>query len=176
MKTASIQELKQELQNVAPGKLLELCLRLARFKKDNKELLTYLLFESHDEEAYINGVKIVMAEGFDELPKSNLYLAKKSLRKILRITNKYIKYTGSKQAEVALLIYFCQKMKESGIRIQKMPVLQNLYLQQVKKINTALTQLHEDLQYDYQRDLEGLALDTEQESFVAKIFGRRRSS
>jgi hypothetical protein len=77
---------------------------------------------------------------------------------------------------VALLIYFCQKMKESGIRIQKMPVLQNLYLQQVKKINTALTQLHEDLQYDYQRDLEGLALDAEQESFVAKIFGRRRSS
>ena len=173
MKTATIQELKQELQGVAPGKLLELCLRLAKFKKENKELLTYLLFEAHNEEDYIHSVTLIIDEGFTEIPKANLYLTKKALRKILRITNKYIRYTGSKQAEVALLIYFCKKMKDSGIRIQKTALLHNLYLQQLKKISVALKQLHEDLQYDYQQELDGLAL--EEESLVARIFGKRQS-
>ncbi len=172
MKTATIQELKQELQSVSQSKLLELGLRLAKFKKENKELLTFLLFESHDEESYINSVKLLIDEGFTELPKANHYLTKKSLRKILRITNKYIKYTGSKQAEVALLIYFCQKMKALNIQIQRSTVLHNLYLQQIKKINAALKTLHEDLQYDYQRELDGLVL--EETSFVAKLFGKRK--
>jgi hypothetical protein len=45
-------------------------------------------------------------------------------------------------------------MKRSGIPYQKATVLVNLYEQQLKKINTALKQLHEDLQYDYQRELD----------------------
>lgn len=155
MKAASINELKQELQSVAPAKLLDLCLRLARFKKDNKELLTFLLFESHDEEAYIGSVKALIDEGFEELPKSN-YLLKKSLRKVLRVTNKYIRYSGSKQVEVVLLMYFCRQMNDSGIPFQKNTLLLNLYLGQLKKVRSALEKLHEDLQYDYQQELETL--------------------
>jgi hypothetical protein len=158
MKTATIQELKQELQENSQQKLLALCLRLAKFKKENKELLTYLLFEAHDEEAYIASVKELIDEGFTELPKANPYLTKKSLRKTLRITNKYIKYAGSKQVEVSLLIYFCQEMKKLNNHIKKSTVLQNLYLMQIKKINTALDLLHEDLQYDYRRELDELGL------------------
>lgn len=156
MKTASIQELKQELGTLNQPRLLELCLRLAKFKKENKELLTYLLFEAHDEEAYINSVKLLIDEGFEELPKSNLYLNKKTLRKILRITNRYIKYAASAQVEVSLLIYFCSKMKGSGIPYQKSTVLNNLYTSQLKKIKSAFSGLHEDLQYDFQKDLDGL--------------------
>lgn len=156
MKTATIQEIKQELLAVNPTKLLELCLRLAKFKKENKELLTFLLFEAHDEEGYINGVKQLIDEGFTEIPRPNLYLTKKTLRKILRITNRYIKYAGSKQAETALLIYFCRKIKESGIPYQKTTVLKNLYETQLKKIKVALGQLHEDLQYDYRREVDTL--------------------
>ena len=156
MKTASIQELKQELQAVSQPKLLELCLRLAKFKKENKELLTFLLFEAHNEEAYINSVKVLIDEGFTELPKATLYLTKKTLRKILRITNRYIKYSGSKQAAVTLLIYFCNQMKHSGIPYQKSIVLNNLYEQQLIKINIALKELHEDLQYDFQQELDAL--------------------
>lgn len=173
MKTASIQELKQELQSVSHSRLLELTLRLARFKKENKELLTYLLFESHDEEAYISSVKTLMDEGFDELPKANAYLSKKSLRKTLRITNKYIKYAGSKQVEVALLIYFCQRMKETIPNIPRSTVLHNLYLAQIKKINTALKGLHEDLQYDYVKDLDGLVLESGSTSIISKIFRKK---
>ena len=57
MDAASIRELKTELQRRAPRESMELCLRLARFKKENKELLTYLLFEAQDESGYINSVK-----------------------------------------------------------------------------------------------------------------------
>jgi hypothetical protein len=156
MKTATVHELKQELQEVSHSRLLELCLRLARFKKENKELLTYLLFESHDEESYINSVKLVIDEGFDTLPAGGAYIQKKSLRKVLRITNKYIRYTGSKQAEAALLLYFCSRMRGAGIDIEKSTVLTNLYSQQLKKIDAALNTLHEDLQYDFRKELEAL--------------------
>ncbi|WP_301923170.1 hypothetical protein [Ferruginibacter sp.] len=82
MKAASISDIKQELNNIAPAKLLELCLRLAKYKKDNKELLNYLLFEANDEQAYIGNVKNEMEKEFAAINTSNLYFVKKSLRKI----------------------------------------------------------------------------------------------
>ena len=84
MKPASIQEIKQELQSLSPSRLTEVCLRLARFKKDNKELLTYLLFEVADETGFIVQIKKEIDLEFEGLPKPNLYLTKKSLRKVLK--------------------------------------------------------------------------------------------
>ena len=49
MKAATVSQLKKELQHRNPDELLQLCLRLARFKLENKELLTYLLFEADNE-------------------------------------------------------------------------------------------------------------------------------
>ena len=57
MKTTSVSEIKQELQNLTAKEITELCLRLARYKKENKELLAYLLFEAHDVDAYTERVK-----------------------------------------------------------------------------------------------------------------------
>ncbi|MEO6722103.1 MAG: hypothetical protein ABIN67_17185 [Ferruginibacter sp.] len=156
MKAATIHELKQELNNIPPAKLLEICLRLAKFKKDNKELLTYLLFESHDDTGYIASVKSYMDEQFGLINKSNLYFAKKSLRKILRTTAKYIRHTGSKQAEVELLLHFCISLINSGIAIRKNIALKNLYQAQLKKISKVVATLHEDLQYDYLKELNKL--------------------
>ena len=156
MKSATIQEIKQELRSLSPSRLTELCLRLAKFKKDNKELLTYLLFESADEAAYIDNVKKEMDEGFAELPKPNLYLTKKSLRKVLRTTTKQIRYTASPQAEAELLTYFCRKLRNSGIPLKDSPVIHNLYLQQLKKIRAVIATFHEDLQYDLLKALKGL--------------------
>ena len=48
MKAATVHELKEELKHRSAAQLVELCNRLVRFKKENKELLTYLLFEAHD--------------------------------------------------------------------------------------------------------------------------------
>jgi hypothetical protein len=161
MKAASLSELKQELSAKPQKEILELCLRLARFKKENKELLTFLLFEAGDLQSYIQNVKVEIDEQFSLINKSNLYFAKKSIRKILRGINKYIKYASSKEAEVDLLIYYCIKLKDSGIAIHKSTALTNLYNMQIKKINKAMALLHEDLQYEYLKDLEKLELNIE---------------
>ena len=149
MKAATINELKQELVNSPASTLIDLCLRLARFKKENKELLTYLLFEAHDTTAYMQSVKNEMALQFAEMNKSNVYFVKKTLRKILRTAKKYIRYSGLAIVEVEVLIYFCESMKELDISIDKNSVLLNIYQNQLKNINKALKGLHEDLQYDY---------------------------
>jgi hypothetical protein len=156
MRSSTIQEIKAELKNLPAPHLTELCLRLAKFKKDNKELLTYLLFEATDETAFIAAVKKEIDEGFTELPKPNLYLTKKTLRKILRTTAKQIRYMSSPQAEVELLTYFCLKVRDTKIPIRDSPVLNNLYRQQLKKIRATIATLHEDLQYDFLRELKGL--------------------
>lgn len=157
MKAATLHELKQELTHLPPKELLELCLRLGRFKKENKELLTYLIFEAHDEQAFIASVKADIDTEFEAIPKdNNLYLVKKSLRKILRTITKYIRFTGSKMVEIQLLLYYCRVLKQSGIPIHKTTALTNLYESQLKKIKKALPSLHEDLQYDYSRELENL--------------------
>ena len=155
MKTATVHEIKQELLASPDKVLVDLCLRLSKFKKENKELLTYLLFEAHNEEGYINEVKELINEEFNGLDKTtNLYFAKKTIRKILRIANKHIRYTGSKQAEVAVLLNFCSTLKNHGIPFTKSTALKNLYQQQIKKIKISLALLHEDLQYDFQRELD----------------------
>jgi gas vesicle protein len=156
MKAASVQELKDELQQLPTKQLVELCLRLSRFKKENKELLTYLLFEAHDLPGYITLVKQQMDEAFEALNTSQIFLAKKTIRKTLRIANKHVRFTGSKQSEVELLIHFCTLLKGSGIQLQKSTAMLNLYNQQLKKVRKALESMHEEEQYDYVRVVEKL--------------------
>lgn len=155
MKAATVHEIKQALMGNTAKELAELCLRLAKFKKENKELLSYLLFEAKDEEMYIKEVKEEISQEMNQIdPALNLYFAKKTIRKILRIANKHIRYTGSKQAEIEILLHFCLCLKNSGIPFMKSTALNNLYQQQLKKMEKTLNGLHEDLQYDYRRMLE----------------------
>ena len=156
MKTATVAELKKELNDVPPKIMKELCLRLVKYKKENKELLTYLLFEADDEESYIKDIKEETDEQFSEINSANLYWAKKSLRKILRNINKYVKYSGNKQTEVELLLYYCRKLKDSGISFKYNATLLALYERQLIKAEKALAKLHEDLQYDYATEIEEL--------------------
>lgn len=149
MKASTISELKQELVTLPAPQLTELCLRLAKFKKENKELLTYLLFEAHDTNAYIQSVKNEIDVQFEGLNQSNVYFIKKSLRKILRITNKYIRYSGLPVVEIELLLFFLSKMTELKVSINSNQMLLNIYKNQLKKTEQAIAGLHEDLQYDY---------------------------
>ncbi len=149
MKTASLKEIKTELENTPPEKLLELCLRLTKFKKENKELLTYLLFEESNEQAYVASVKTVLDELFETVNKTQLYFAKKTIRKIVRIANRYIKYSDSKTTEPDLLLHVCKKINELKLDLKKNTALHNIYLSQIKKIKKAVAGMHEDEQYDY---------------------------
>ncbi|MCD4737560.1 MAG: hypothetical protein K8R53_16080 [Bacteroidales bacterium] len=144
------------MKNRSSSELLEICLRLVRFKKENKELLTYLLFEKEDEQAYIESVKNEIDRQFQEINKSNIYYAKKSIRKIVRTTNKFIRYSGLKQTEVELLMHFCKRLKDFGIPMSKSIALSNIYIRQIQKIKKSIGSLHEDLQYDYGEELKPL--------------------
>src|SRR5258705_282522 len=127
MRSSTIQELKQELVTYKAADLVALCLRLARFKKENKELLTYLLFEEQDEESYIKSVKQEIEELFGTINLSHLYFAKKTLRKIVRIINKYSRYSGKKQTDIELRIFFCKQLIASGIPFRRKTILNNIY-------------------------------------------------
>lgn len=159
MKAASLNEIKKELKSADPETLQELCMRLARYKLENKELLTYLLYEADNEQSYITAVKENVDALFSELPaRSNLYYVKKGLRKILRLLNKQIRYSGIKQTELELRIYFCLKVQEAEIPLREGTVLYNLYQQQLKKIYGIVVKLPDDLQLDYQRELNQIDL------------------
>ncbi|MEQ8241933.1 hypothetical protein [Fulvivirga sp.] len=156
MKPATLVELKKELKSRSPEEVLQICLRLGRFKKDNKELLSYLLFDAQDEQGYIEAIKYHIDDSMEEVNTSHIYYAKKGLQKILRSLNKYIRYSGNKQTEVEVLIHFCTAIKESTIDVNRSNVIANLYDRQVSKILKALTKLHEDVQADYQYQVSEL--------------------
>ncbi|RAJ81892.1 hypothetical protein CLV59_104117 [Chitinophaga dinghuensis] len=159
MKSASISDIKKELQTLPPASLMALCLRLAKFKADNKELLTYLLFEADDLPAYVNAVKEEIDEAFNEIDRDKSYLAKKRLRKTIRLTNKYIRYVGDKETEAELLLYICQKMKDSHMVSSRNTQIQNIYMQLLKKSVKAIDSLHDDLQYEYIRMVNQLEIN-----------------
>ncbi len=156
MKPASIFEIKKELEHKSSSELKDICLRLVKHKKENKELITYLLFEADNEFDYIQIIKSEIDLQFAEMNMSNMYYVKKSARKILRYTNKFIKYSGLKRTEVELLLYYCNGLKNCGVSIKRSQALENLYQRQILKIQKSIKSLHEDLQYDYGKLLQQL--------------------
>lgn len=149
MTFASLAEIKKELQQTDADVIQWLCLRLAKYKKENKELLGYLLFESQDEASYVRQIKEDIDSQFEELKGRNLYIVKKMLRKTLRYANRHIKYSERDETDLELRIYFCEKVKGAKIPLDNSPALFNLYQGQLKKINTILAKLPEDLKSDY---------------------------
>lgn len=156
IKPVTVNELKKEMLSLPQAELVEMCLRLAKFKKENKELLSYLLFDASYPETYLDQVKAYIDAEFDGLGTTHAYLAKKTVRKILRVTNKHIRFTQSKTVEVELLLYFCKRLRRAGDLLRQSVQLGNLYAQQLRKIEKLIAVQHEDLQYDYLRQLEQL--------------------
>lgn len=147
---ASLSDIKKELHQQSKAELLDHCIRLAKFKKENKELLAYLLFEP-DEQVYIEKIKKNTDELFEDINFSSAYFIKKSVRKILRMINKHIRFALSKQVEAELLLHFCNCFVTFSIPTRKSRQLLNIYEGQVKKYKQALSTLHEDMQYDLNR-------------------------
>lgn len=149
MKAVSVVTIKKELQHLSTNEIQELCLRLSRFKKENKELLTYLLFESHNESGYIESVKNYMDDEFDTINTDSYFYIRKSVRKILRNVKKYIRYSQIKETEVELLLYFCEKLRDFSPSINKSVQLKNMLNRQILLVKKIVSTFHEDLQYDY---------------------------
>ena len=156
MKAASLKEIKTELNHRSNKELLDLCVHLAKSKKENKELLTYLLFESSNEEGFIESLKNKMDMDFESINTKTFFYIRKSVRKILRELKKFIRYSSNKETEVELLLYFCEKLQEFEPSIEKNTTLTNLLNRQLDYIAKKVSTLHEDLQYDYNIELEEL--------------------
>ncbi len=154
MNSASISELKKELERKNNFDLIAYCLRLSKFKKENKELLTFLLFEADDIAKYIETVKLEIISLFEDINNKHIYFVKKSIRKILRSVNKYIRIAASRQAEAEILIQFCNSFKAYPLSLSKNKQLSKLYDTQIDKIEKALSSLHPDLQYDLKKQLD----------------------
>ena len=65
----SLQEQKKELHQLSKTELEAICLRFARFKKENKELLEFVLFHQGDPQAYADALKKDLEEVFKSLTK-----------------------------------------------------------------------------------------------------------
>lgn len=156
MKPVTIKKIKDELHYKSSQELIELCLKLSKFKKENKELLSYLLFDAEDEESYINSVNEYITLLFADINTKSFFYIRKSVRKILKLTKKYIRYSKKKETEVELLLHFCKELKKVSPSISKSPRLLNVYNRQLILIKKAIATLHEDLQYDYQLEFDQL--------------------
>lgn len=153
MKIASVKELKDELKYKDEKELIDIVLRLSRFKKENKELLTYLLFEAHHEDDYVDTIKAHIDKQFIAINTRNIYYAKKGVRRILKEAKKYVRYSGSKETEVAVLIHFCKLLQEFQPYYSKSKVLRDICARQIVLIKVRISTLHEDLQYDFEQEL-----------------------
>lgn len=156
MKSASINQIQKELLVLEPKQVQELCMRIAKYKKENKELLSYLLFDAIDENGYVKNVKKEIDILFHEINRQSTYTTKKGLQKTVRNMNKFIKYSDNKHTEIELRIYFCSKVKSAQIKLDSSNVISNLYYREKDKIQFAFSKLHEDLQYDYKDEMEKL--------------------
>lgn len=148
---SSIQEQKKELKALSSAELAEICLRLSKYKKDNKELLNYLLFHQHDPRAYIDSVKAELQVEFEQLNKQSYYCSK-SLRKILRNLSRQAKYVANTELELDMLLWFCTNYLQHVDLETNNKSLQNILLRQFQKMEKLSKKLHEDLQFDYQQE------------------------
>lgn len=156
MKNALLKDIKKDLLAKNKQDLVLLCLKLIKFKTENKEQIAYLLNYENAEESYITDIKEQIDSLFNNIPNHNAYLLKKNVRKILKTVKKYIRYSKQKETEVALIIHFCYQLKEV-INSRKMqstlsPILDSQKIFITKKISY----LHEDLQFDYNKMLNEL--------------------
>jgi len=158
VKSHTLPEIQKELGTLEKKELLDLCIRLAKHKKENKELLSYLLFDVNDEKEYLEKVKKEIDELFHDVNRKTAYTTKKGLQKVVRNLNKLIKNSSKKESELDLRIYFCKKVKAARINLDSSKIISNLYYREIEKIKVAFSKLHEDLQYDYKEDLEKLAI------------------
>lgn len=154
MKAASIAELKKGLVRLDHGELLDAILRLARFKKDNKELLTYVLFLCHDEQAFADSLCREIDEQFSLTPNAH----KKTLRKVIRWINKCLRFTKVTETEIQVRLHFCRALRSSKTPIRSSKVVVNMYNGQLKKVRKVIEKLHEDIQREVELEIQSLEL------------------
>lgn len=74
----------------------------------------------------------------------------------MRRIRKFARYSNQPETEVELLLYFCLKMQDIKPSIFKNKTLTNIYNRQIESAQKKAIKLHEDLQYEYNLQIEDL--------------------
>lgn len=152
----SLKTIRDELSLLTNKELISIVSALIKFRKDNKELVTYMLFDSKDETVY---VKTVIEETNTAMESVNRFNAKqqiKHIRKVLRNVKKAIKISGNHETAITLLLHFCSIMKEKNLPIYRFKGINLIWERCISQIETEMLKIHEDLRYDYGEELKRL--------------------
>jgi hypothetical protein len=153
---ASQKIIKDELSTLTNKELIAIILRMTRFRKENKELLTYLLFDSRDEQEYVRLIKNEIETALSIVTSSNAGSSMKLIRRVLRNTRKAIKFSGKDETEVQLLLHYCSILKGKNLPFARIKALNAIWSRCILNIGKAIASLHEDLRYDYGMELKAL--------------------
>ena len=119
-------------------------------------MLSYVLFEAQDEQQYVETLKESLKELFEEVNVKTLYIAMKNLRKIIRLANRFLKYTSIKESHVQIYMFILQEILALDLNLSRSTSLLKIYSSLKNKLSNLIGELHEDLQYDYMRHFEAL--------------------
>jgi len=65
---------------------------------------------NHQSQSELIELKTEIDDQFELINTSSYFYIKKSVRKILRMVKKYIRYSKQKETEVELLLHFCRTL------------------------------------------------------------------
>jgi hypothetical protein len=156
MKIASLAEIKKELSHLSEIELKNLIIDLSKFSTENKSYLFFKLYGRDNPGLYVEMVQEELEIEFVKANTRHYHFAKKSIQAIRRKLNKYLKLSKDKTAQIELILFFCEKMRLYGFMEFNHPVINNLYTLQISKVEKLISGLHEDLQYDYEFQIEEL--------------------
>ena len=92
MKPATLVQIRKELETISPQRLMALTLRLIKLKSENKEFVSYLLFDEDQLSEYLADLKFEISEVLDCASFSQSLIAKKALRKCQKSITKHARY------------------------------------------------------------------------------------
>lgn len=156
---ASLKVIKDELATLTNKELNGIILKLIKYRKENKELVTYLLFDSRDEMEYVKLMKKEIEIALDTVTSSNARNSLKLIRKVLRNTRKAIKFSSNHETEVQLLLHYCSILKSKDLPLTRVKALNSIWDRCILSAGKAISALHEDLRYDYGMELKAILGD-----------------
>lgn len=148
MAAEKLTTIKKELAQKTEQELIQLCLQMAKLKTENKEMLTYLLFDADEPLQYAERIKEEIDVIFWHMPQHQ-YSSIKHLRKCIKLINKYARFSKSKQGEVELLLHFSERFLGKMDSNSSFKPLQILLFRAMHKSKQIIVKMHEDLQFDY---------------------------
>ena len=154
-----LSDLKKELLELNKPELIQLCLRVAKLKRENKELLAYLIFDADDPLFYAQKLKPEIKEVFEQ-PFQHAYYLTKSIRKVMRLITKYYRFTSNKQGETDLLIYLVEEFHQSWRYEYRYQALGKVIFRCLEKAQTNLKKIDEDFRADFEQPLAELLQKT----------------